>query len=177
MDMSLELSDEEFNARVEAMRQKREADKLAKAAAKAEAERKRAEEAAKALPGPVEVAPTIAAAILGDGNARVDFEGTDGRKRRALVGDVGPRMSKEDTLAMRAVLNSLGRTGLDVAISDGMNGLIAHYKPGKSTALADHSFMQLLRSFDSMESGTDTMTVRSYKILLPLYKLVRRRSK
>jgi hypothetical protein len=175
MSVQLDLDSieaQEAAALKEAQRLRRiEETQKAKAAAEAEAAK------ARLLLPAVEVASAISGAILNGTNTRLDFEADDGRKRRAVVGDVGPRVSKEETLAMRSMLNSLGRTAFEVATSDGMNGLIAHFKPGKSTALADHSFMQLLRSFDSMESGTDTMTVRSYKILLPLYKLIKRRAK
>lgn len=162
---------QEAAALKETQRLRRE--ELERKAAAAEAE-KIAEKSALLPRGPS--AELSANAILTDEKLSLDFEGSNGEARHVDVYTKGPRMSKDETLAMRALLNSLGRPGLEVATWEGMNGLIALYKPGKSTCLSDKSFMQLIRSLDSMESGSDTMTVRSYKILLPLYKLMKRRA-
>lgn len=164
--------------------QKRQLDELdaqlaAEAAAAAEreaAEAKAAAEPAALLPR-AESAALVMDAMLDGERVCLDFEGVNGEARHVDVFTKSKRMPKEETLAMRNLLNSLGRTGLDAATWDGMNGLIALYKPGKSTCLADRSMVQLLRSFTSLESKTDTMTTNAYAVLLPLYKLMRRRAK
>jgi hypothetical protein len=164
--------------------QKRQLDELdAQLAAEAVAAAERAAAKAKAETEPAALLPRaegaalVMDAMLEGERVCLDFEGANGEARHVDVFTKSERMPKEETLAMRELLNSQGRTGLEAANLDGMNGLIALYKPGKSTCLSDRTMIQLLRSFTSLESKTDTMTANAYAVLLPLYKLMKRRAK
>ena len=108
-----------------------EAERVAAAAEKA-----KAKEGAKTalLPGPASAALVSDAMLIDGTDVCLDFEGVNGEARHVDVFTKTERMPKEETLAMRALLNSLGRTGLETATWDGMNGLIALYKPGNRPA-------------------------------------------
>lgn len=143
--------------------------------AKAEAE-KAAAEAAVLLPR-AEVVSVIGDAILKGDCASLDFEGTDGARRRAVVSDVAPRVTKELTLEMRGFLNIGGARAFDVLMWAGFMGLKDLWKPGKSSCMDDKGFMKLFRALQSLESNTDCMTQSAYNNLLPVLKLMKRRAK